>query len=91
MKFIGKLLLILLAIIIALSIVAYVIAQTTWGARHISTWVNENTQYRLSLGKIHHDIRDPAEMTLHDVTLANVGQPPFLRAEKSVYRSAYAS
>ena len=82
MKFIGKLLLILLAIIIALGIVAYVIAQTTWGARHISTWVNENTQYRLSLGKIHHDIRDPAEMTLHDVTLANAGQPPFLRAEK---------
>ncbi|MEG2954011.1 MAG: AsmA family protein [Hafnia sp.] len=82
MKFIGKILLTLLAIIIALVIVAYVIAQTTWGARQISAWVNENTQYRLSLGKIHHDIREPSEVILNNVTLATDGQPPFLRAEK---------
>ncbi|CAI0792498.1 Uncharacterized protein involved in outer membrane biogenesis [Serratia entomophila] len=77
MKFIGKLLLTLLLIVVLL----YVVGQTRWAAGQLSDWVSDNGQYRLSVGKITHSWRQPGQISLEDVQLARNNQPPALAAK----------
>lgn len=70
MKVVGKLLLTLIALLLLMSVAAYFVLQSQWGARQISAWVNNHTRYRITLGGVHHDIRRPRALQLTDFSLA---------------------
>ncbi|CAI1151909.1 Uncharacterized protein involved in outer membrane biogenesis [Serratia entomophila] len=77
MKFIGKLLLTLLLIVVLL----YVVGQTRWAAGQLSDWISDNGEYRLSIGKISHSWRQPGQISLEDVQLTRNNQPQALAAK----------
>ncbi|MEH0832945.1 AsmA family protein [Pectobacterium cacticida] len=82
MKFIGKLLLTLLLLAFLVLVVLYVLLQTRWAAGWMSHWVNQNTHYQLSLGKINHDWSSIDHIQLTDVSFGRKNQPPTLTAKR---------
>ncbi|MEQ9862516.1 AsmA family protein [Pectobacterium cacticida] len=82
MKFIGKLLLTLLLLAFLVLVVLYVLLQTRWAAGWMSHWVNQNTHYQLSLGKINHDWSSIDHIQLTDVSFGQKNQPPTLTAKR---------
>ncbi|MFP9228702.1 AsmA family protein [Pectobacterium cacticida] len=82
MKFIGKLLLTLLLLACLVLVVLYVLLQTRWAAGWMSHWVNQNTHYQLSLGKINHDWSSIDHIQLTDVSFGQKNQPPTLTAKR---------
>lgn len=74
MKFIGKLLMTLMLIVVLL----YTVGQTRWAAGRLSSGVSDNSEYRLSIGKITHSWSQPGQISLEDVQLAKYNQPPAL-------------
>ncbi|MCS3406452.1 AsmA family protein [Serratia sp. AKBS12] len=82
MKFIGKLLLTLLLLVVLALVLLYVIGQTRWAAERLGNWVSDNSDYRLSIGKISHAWRQPAQISLEDVTLTRPNQPQSLAAKR---------
>ncbi|NPE57622.1 AsmA family protein [Dickeya dadantii] len=81
MKLIGKLLLTLLLLALLAVVVLYVLAQTEWGARHISQWVNQRTEYQVSFRKMAHDWSSPGRIQLLDVSFGHKDQPVTLVAQ----------
>lgn len=81
MKFLGKLVLIVLGLVILALVAFYLLLQTRWGADHVSRWVNENTGYRLSFNKMEHHWSSPTHLIFHDVTLGRSDQPATLLAK----------
>ncbi|EMF7565148.1 AsmA family protein [Serratia marcescens] len=82
MKFIGKLLLTLLLLIVLAAVVLYLVGQTRWAAGRLSAWISDNSEYRLSIGKITHSWSQPDQIGLEDVQLARNGQPQALVAKR---------
>ncbi|WP_038906079.1 AsmA family protein [Dickeya zeae] len=82
MKFIGKLLLTLLLLALLAVVVLYVLAQTEWGARHISQWVNQRTEYHVSFRKMAHEWSSPGSIQLLDVSFGHKNQPVTLVAQR---------
>ncbi len=82
MKFIGKLLLTLLLLIVLAAVVLYLVGQTRWAAGRLSAWISDNSEYRLSIGKITHSWNQPGQIGLEDVQLARSGQPQALVAKR---------
>ncbi|MEX3242274.1 AsmA family protein [Serratia quinivorans] len=82
MKFIGKLLLTLLLLVVLAIALLYVIGQTRWAAGYLSRWVSDNSEYRLSVAKISHSWDQPGQISLEDVQLATKNQPPSLVARR---------
>ncbi|ACT08947.1 AsmA family protein [Dickeya chrysanthemi Ech1591] len=82
MKLIGKLLLTLLLLALLAVVVLYVLAQTEWGARHISQWVNQRTEYQVSFRKMAHDWSSPGSVQLLDVSFGHKNQPITLVAQR---------
>lgn len=78
MKFIGKLLMTLMLIVVLL----YTVGQTRWAAGRLSSWVSDNSEYRLSVGKITHSWSQPGQISLEDVQLSKYNQPPALAVER---------
>ncbi|QGH61288.1 AsmA family protein [Serratia proteamaculans] len=82
MKFIGKLLLTLLLLVVLVIALLYVIGQTRWAAGYLSRWVSDNSEYHLSVAKISHSWDQPGQISLEDVQLATKNQPPSLVAKR---------
>ncbi len=82
MKFIGKLLLTLLLLVVLAIALLYVIGQTRWAAGYLSRWISDNSEYRLSVAKISHSWDQPGQISLEDVQLAKKNQPPSLVAKQ---------
>ena len=82
MKFIGKLLLTLLLLVVLAIALLYVIGQTRWAAGYLSRWVSDNSEYRLSVAKISHSWDQPGQISLENVQLATKNQPPSLVAKR---------
>ncbi|CAI1842191.1 Uncharacterized protein involved in outer membrane biogenesis [Serratia quinivorans] len=82
MKFIGKLLLTLLLLVVLAIALLYIIGQTRWAAGWLSRWVSDNSEYRLSVAKISHSWDQPGQISLEDVQLATKNQPPSLVAKR---------
>lgn len=82
MKFLGKLLLTLLLLAVLVLVIVYVVAQTHWGANRITQWVNDNTDYQLTLGDIEHNWSEADHILFNDVTFASKGQPVTLVAQQ---------
>ncbi|EKN3732402.1 AsmA family protein [Yersinia enterocolitica] len=84
MKFLGKVLLTLLLLLVLSIVLCYVLLQTSWAAGWLSRWVSDNSEYRLSLGKIDHSWSQPGQVSFTDVTLGRAKQPAFLIAQQAV-------
>ncbi|EKN3948614.1 TPA: AsmA family protein [Yersinia enterocolitica] len=84
MKFLGKVLLTLLLLLVLSIVLCYVLLQTSWAAGWLSRWVSDNSEYRLSLGKIDHSWSQPGQVSFTDVTLGRAKQPGFLIAQQAV-------
>lgn len=84
MKFLGKVLLTLLLLLVLSIVLCYVLLQTSWAAGWLSRWVSDNSEYRLSLGKIDHSWSQPGQVSFTDVTLGLAKQPAFLIAQQAV-------
>ncbi|CNF30081.1 hypothetical protein [Yersinia mollaretii] len=84
MKFLGKVLLTLLLLLVLSVVLCYVLLQTSWAAGWLSRWVSDNSEYRLSLGKIDHSWSTPGQVSLQDVTLGRDNQPPFLVTQQAL-------
>lgn len=81
MKFLGKLVLILLGLAVLALVAFYILLQTRWGAGQISSWVNEKTSYHLSFNEMEHDWASPTHLVFHNVTFGRAGQPATLVAK----------
>jgi hypothetical protein len=81
MKFIGKLITVILAIALVGLIAAYILLQTRWGASQISSWINEKSDYDFSFEKMEHDWSSPAHVVFNKVTFGRKGQPATLVAQ----------
>lgn len=84
MKFLGKVLLTLLLLLVLSVALCYVLIQTSWAASWLSRWVSDNSEYRLSLGKIDHSWSAPGQISLSNITLGKANQPPFLIAQQAL-------
>ncbi|EOS9418656.1 AsmA family protein [Yersinia enterocolitica] len=84
MKFLGKVLLTLLLLLVLSIVLCYVLLQTSWAAGWLSRWVSDDSEYRLSLGKIDHSWSQPGQVSFTDVTLGRAKQPAFLIAQQAV-------
>ncbi|MFW5388068.1 MULTISPECIES: AsmA family protein [unclassified Yersinia (in: enterobacteria)] len=85
MKFLGKVLLTLLLLLVLSVVLCYVLLQTSWAAGWLSRWVSDNSEYRLSLGKIDHSWSQPGQISFSDITLGRANQPPFLVAQQALF------
>ena len=63
-------------------VVLYLVGQTRWAAGRLSAWISDNSEYRLSIGKITHSWSQPDQIGLEDVQLARSGQPQALVAKR---------
>ncbi|WP_145554436.1 AsmA family protein [Yersinia canariae] len=84
MKFLGKVLLTLLLLLVLSIVLCYVLLQTRWAAGWLSHWVSDNSEYRLSLGKVDHSWSQPGQISITDVSLGRANQPAFLIAQQAV-------
>ncbi|CNI45313.1 AsmA family protein [Yersinia pekkanenii] len=85
MKLLGKVLLTLLLLLVLSVVLCYVLLQTSWAASWLSRWVSDNSEYRLSLGKIDHSWSQPGQVSFSDISLGHANQPPFLVAQQALF------
>lgn len=81
MKFIGKLILYVLIALLVVILGLYFLLQTRWGAEHISAWISEHSDYRLSFEAMDHRFSSPSHILLKNVTFGRDGQPATLVAK----------
>ena len=80
MRFIGKILLTFVLLLVLAIVLVYVLLQTRWAAGKLSTWVTDNSDYRLAVEKVDHDWSTPARVTLTNVIFGQKNQPETLSA-----------
>ena len=80
MKFIGKILLTFVLLLVLAIVLVYVLLQTRWAAGKLSTWVTDNSDYRLAVEKVDHDWSTPGRVTLTNVIFGQKNQPETLSA-----------
>ncbi len=81
MKFIGKLLVGILAVLLIAILALYILAQTRWGAAQVSSWITVNTDYELNFDLMDHRFSSPTHLVLKNVTFGRDGQPATLVAK----------
>ncbi|MFS7360899.1 AsmA family protein [Rahnella inusitata] len=80
MRFIGKILLTFVLLLVLAIVLVYVLLQTRWAAGKLSTWVTDNSDYRLAVEKVDHDWSTPGLVTLTNVIFGQKNQPETLSA-----------
>ena len=80
MKFIGKILLTFVLLLVLAIVLVYVLLQTRWAAGRVSSWVTDNSDYRFAVEKIDHDWSTPGRVTLTHVIFGQKNQPETLSA-----------
>ena len=81
MKFIGKLLVGILAVLLIAILALYILVQTRWGAAQVSSWITINTDYELNFDLMDHRFSSPTHLVLKNVTFGRDGQPATLVAK----------
>ncbi len=81
MKFIGKLLVGILAVVLIAILALYILVQTRWGAAQVSSWITVNTDYELNFDLMDHRFSSPTHLVLENVTFGRDGQPATLVAK----------
>lgn len=81
MKFPGKLILWLLAVLLVAIVAAWFLLQTHWGSRQASAWLSDGTGWQVSFDAMDHDFSAPLHLRLQNVTFGRDGKPPTLVAK----------
>ncbi|MNB91361.1 AsmA family protein [compost metagenome] len=81
MKFIGKLLIGILVVLLVAILALYLLVQTRWGSAQVSRWITENTDYELSFDQMDHRFSSPSHLVLKNVTFGRDGKPATLVAK----------
>ncbi len=81
MKFIGKLFVGILAVLLIAILALYILVQTRWGAAQVSSWITVNTDYELNFDLMDHRFSSPTHLVLKNVTFGRDGQPATLVAK----------
>ncbi|MGK9174775.1 AsmA family protein [Yokenella regensburgei] len=81
MKFIGKLLLFVVIVLLIAVVACYFLLKTQWGATQASNWINENSDYHLTFDAIDHALSSPSHVRLRNVNFGRKGQPATLVAK----------
>lgn len=81
MKFIGKLLLFVVIVLLVAVVACYFLLKTQWGATQVSNWVNKNSDYHLTFDAIDHSLSSPSHVRLSNVNFGRKGQPATLVAK----------
>ncbi|MCU6668339.1 AsmA family protein [Enterobacteriaceae bacterium H4N4] len=81
MKFIGKLLIGILVVLLVAILALYLLVQSRWGAAQVSSWITKNTDYELSFDLMDHRFSSPSHLVLRNVTFGRDGQPATLVAK----------
>lgn len=81
MKFIGKLLVGILAVLLIAILALYILVQTRWGAAQVSSWITVNTDYELNFDLMDHRFSSTTHLVLKNVTFGRDGQPATLVAK----------
>ena len=82
MKFLGKLILTLLAAVLIVLLAFYILLQTRWGAGWITSWVNGHSDYHITFDEMDHCFSSPSHLVLKNVTFGRNGQPATLVAQR---------
>lgn len=82
MKSVGKILLSLLAVLLAIVVVLYLLLQTRWGASWLSRAVGQHSNYQLVFSKLEHNFSAPSHLILHDVSFGHKTRPAILVAKR---------
>ncbi|WP_437889380.1 AsmA family protein [Phytobacter sp. V91] len=81
MKFIGKLLLFVVIVLLVALVACYLLLKTQWGATQVSNWVNKNSDYHLTFDAIENRLSSPSHVLLRNVNFGRKGQPATLVAK----------
>ncbi|MFE4111274.1 AsmA family protein [Kosakonia sp. YIM B13611] len=81
MKFLGKLLFVVVIALLVAIIACYFLLQTRWGATQVSKWVNDNSDYHLTFEAIDHRFSSPSHILLKGVDFGRKGKPATLVAK----------
>ncbi|OTA19138.1 hypothetical protein Xbed_02695 [Xenorhabdus beddingii] len=81
MKWLGKLFVTLLLLLILTMIVVYVVIQTHWGAKQLSQWISKQGHYQISIASISHSWLQPATLTLKHADISDKQSPFSLSAD----------
>ncbi|MFB5080241.1 AsmA family protein [Raoultella sp. C349492] len=81
MKFPGKLILWLLAVLLVAIVAVWFLLQTHWGSRQASAWLSDGTGWQVSFDAMDHDFSAPLHLQLQNVTFGRDGKPPTLVAK----------
>ncbi|MDU4091833.1 MAG: AsmA family protein [Pantoea sp.] len=81
MKFVGKVTLSLLLLLLLTLLAGYFLLQTRWGAEWASRRISDDTAWHLSVGKIEHNFSSPALLTLRNISFGHDGQPAVVVAK----------
>ncbi|WP_200551182.1 AsmA family protein [Kosakonia sp. LAM2021] len=81
MKFLGKLLLVVVIALLVAVIACYFLLQTRWGATQVSKWVNDNSDYHLTFEAMDHRFSSPSHVLLKGVNFGRKGKPATLVAK----------
>ena len=82
MKLIGRLIVIVSGIVLFILVAFYLLLQTQWGARQLSQWVSNNTDYRLTFSQMNHSWSAPDHLVFNDVILGYADQPAIIVAKQ---------
>lgn len=81
MKFLGKLIAWVLIAALVVIIAFYFLVQTRWGAKQVSEWITDNSDYQLTFDAIDHRFSSPSHILLKNVTFGRDGKPATLDAK----------
>lgn len=82
MKFIVKLIGLLLGAAILLLLILYIALQTQWGATRVSHWISNNTSYHISFSQLTHRWSAPSHLVFNKLTFGYAGQPAIIEVEQ---------
>ncbi|REF26710.1 AsmA-like protein [Xenorhabdus cabanillasii] len=71
MKWLGKCFATLLLLLILAIIIVYFVAQTHWGAKQISQWINKQGHYQVNIESIGHSWLRPMTLMLNNVSVSD--------------------
>ncbi|WP_242688229.1 AsmA family protein [Photorhabdus stackebrandtii] len=85
MRWLGKLLVTLSLLLILTVVTLYVVIQTSWGARQLSQWLSNNSDYQVQIGNIEHYWSQPRTLTFTNIALSNKQHSFTLEAQVAAF------
>lgn len=82
MRFIKKLIVTVLVVILVAAVALYFLLQTRWGAGVVSNAINDNSRWHFTFDKLDHRWATPGQLIFQNVSFGYSGQPAALLAKR---------